>query len=68
MTYLRLYADNVLGGKLDDLVNAFRAQGMGWEAVAKELWRITDHKVNLSGQTLRGWYVAPRQKPRRKSA
>lgn len=61
MTYFRLYADNVLGGRLDALVEAYREQGRGWEAVAKELWRISDHKVNVSGQTLRSWYIGRKQ-------
>lgn len=56
MSYLRQYADHVLKGKLDTLVETLREQGLGWEAVAKEIWRVTGHKVNLSGQTLRGWY------------
>jgi hypothetical protein len=61
MTHFQLYADNVLGGNLDSIVGGFRAQGKGWEAIAKELWRISDHKVNVSGQTLRSWYIAPRR-------
>lgn len=52
-------ADSLLRGKLDDLVGAYRAQGFGWEALAKELWRVSGHKVNISGQTLRNWYSTP---------
>lgn len=58
MSYLRQYADAVLDGQLDATVRLLRKQGHGWERVAKELWRMTDHRVNLSGQTLRGWYLA----------
>lgn len=57
MSYLRQYADLVLDGQLDNTVDVLRKQGHGWEGVAKELWRMTNHKVNLSSQTLRGWYV-----------
>lgn len=49
-------ADHLLMGRLDHLVDACRAQGMGWEAIAKELWRLSSHRVNVSGQTLRNWY------------
>lgn len=63
MSHLRQYADLVLDGELDTVVRTFRKQGHGWEHIAKELWRMTNHKVNLSGQTLRGWYA-----PVRKSA
>lgn len=56
MTYLRQLADHVLSGRLDAFVEEHRAQGVGWEAIAKELWDVTEHKINLSGQTLRSWY------------
>lgn len=60
MTHLRQFADHVLGGRLDAFVAEHRAQGIGWEAIAKELWDCTDHKINLSGQTLRAWYAKGR--------
>lgn len=57
MTHLRQFADHVLGGRLDSFVTEHRARGVSWEAIAKELWDYTGHKINLSGQTLRGWYT-----------
>jgi hypothetical protein len=63
MTYLRQLADHVLGGRLDAFVAEHRAQGVGWEAIAKELWDCTGHKINLSGQTLRGWYHDSEKRP-----
>lgn len=57
MTYLRQFADHVLGGRLDSLVDELRAQGVGWDKIARTIWDCTDHKINLSGQTLRSWYM-----------
>jgi hypothetical protein len=57
MTHLRQFADYVLHGRLDAFVEERRARGIGWETIARDLWDYTEHRVNLSGQTLRGWYV-----------
>jgi hypothetical protein len=63
MTHLRQFADHVLRGRLDDFVLEHRAQGVSWEAIAKELWDCTGHKINLSGQTLRQWYHLQEKTP-----
>jgi hypothetical protein len=53
---LRRFADHCLEGKLDEVVAELRAEGRGWEAIAREIWARTDHVIELSGQTLQGWY------------
>lgn len=57
MTYLRQFADHVMAGRLDSFVEEHRAQGFGWDKIAREIWDCTEHKINLSGQTLRSWYM-----------
>jgi hypothetical protein len=63
MTHLRQFADHMLGGRLDAFVAEHRAQGIGWDKIARELWDCTEHKINLSGQTLRDWYVDREKRP-----
>lgn len=61
MSHLRQFADHMLGGRLDAFVAEQRAQGIGWDRIARTIWDCTDHKVNLAGQTLRSWYVDQRE-------
>jgi hypothetical protein len=62
MTHLRQFADYVFHGRLDAFVKERRSKGTSWERIAKEIWDETDHRINLSGQTLRGWYTPARRK------
>lgn len=41
---------------LDKTVADLRGQHKSWENIAREVWMLSDGKVNISGQTLRSWY------------
>lgn len=56
ITTLRRLANHLLGGQLDQVVSELRSAGHSWDQISKEVWARTDKTVNVSGQTLQGWY------------
>lgn len=50
------FADHLLGGTLVDQLRAWRESDMSFEGMAKELFIMTDRKINVSGPTVNNWY------------
>lgn len=48
-------ADRILGGDLADRLKAFRANGLSFESIAREL---SSEGIEVSGETVRKWCVA----------
>lgn len=53
-----LLADELLGGTLADRLRAWRAEGLGTETIAKELYVVTKKRINVSKQTIATWLLA----------
>lgn len=51
-------ADVHLGdkGPLETFVALRRGQGLSWRSVARDLYIATDHRTNVTGETLRAWF------------
>ncbi len=45
-------ADHLLEGRLSALVASWRADGMSWEQIAREVSRRTERVVDVTGQTI----------------
>lgn len=54
----RLLADTLLAdrGGLDAFVQTRREAGLSWRRITWELYEATDHKVEISYETLRSWF------------
>lgn len=50
-------ASTLLGQPLEEWVAARRLMRMSWKAIAAELSVSTNGQVNISRETLRGWFV-----------
>lgn len=42
---------------LDKTVEDLRNAGVSWEHIARELWKRSEGLIDISGQTLRSWYL-----------
>lgn len=49
-------ADHLLDGGLDEFVLSRRAQGRAWRFIARDLYEATDRGIDVTYETLRGWY------------
>ncbi len=54
-TPLAQLADYILEGTLEPKLRAWRASGMSWDTIAKELWAETDKKVSITGPGVQAW-------------
>lgn len=52
-------ADTLLDGGLDEFVQSRRAVGRSWRLIARDLYE--DTKVDVTYETLRGWYPDDRR-------
>ena len=48
-------AEALLGSDLKAWITERRMQGLSHEAIARELWDVTDKKVQVSLYTIRRW-------------
>ena len=50
--------DVLLGddGPLETFVRTRRDDGRAWRLVARDLYEATDHKIDLTYETLRSWF------------
>ncbi len=46
-------ADNMVGGRLAEIIVAYHAEGHSHEHISRLLW--AEHGIDVSGQTLRRW-------------
>lgn len=46
-------ADNMVGGRLAQIIVGYHADGHSHEHISRLLW--ADHGIDVSGQTLRRW-------------
>lgn len=51
-------ADVLLGGGLEEFVRS-RRPGRSWRLIARDLWEATNHRVDVTYETVRGWYPDP---------
>jgi hypothetical protein len=51
-------ADLLLPDGLEAYVSAKRADGKSWRRIARDLWIDTDHRVDVTFETLRQWFPA----------
>lgn len=56
-TPTRRLADLMLGGALDDFVLTRRASGRSWRLISRDLWEATGGELDVTYETLRGWYL-----------
>ncbi len=54
-TPLAQLADHLLDGALEANLRTWRAAGLSWDTIAKELWAATDKKVSITGPGLQIW-------------
>jgi hypothetical protein len=54
----RRLADILLGddGPLEEFVRSRRGRGRAWRLIARDLYEATGHEVDLTHETLRGWF------------
>lgn len=53
----QLLAETLLGTALDSWITERRDRGHSWRMIAEELAQVTDNKVTLASETLRGWFI-----------
>ena len=46
-------ANHLLKGRLVELLDQWRAEGLSFDAIA---WRLREHGVVVTGETVRVWY------------
>lgn len=49
-------ADLLLPTTLDDFVASRRAEGRSWRLIARDVHEQTDGQVDVTAETLRGWF------------
>jgi hypothetical protein len=56
-------AELILGASLEDFIRGRRNAGIAWRFIARDLYEATDHKVDVTYETLRAWYPDPIPEP-----
>lgn len=41
---------------LDKAIEDYRSERRSWESIAREIWKQTDGRIDVTGQTVRNWY------------
>ena len=49
------YADHLLDGSLAQRIRGWRADGESWDRIARNVWQLTDGRVDVTGPTIRTW-------------
>lgn len=55
-TPARRLAEHLLATPLDVWVTERRARGDSWRSIAQEIQDLTNGRVEIVGETLRGWF------------
>jgi hypothetical protein len=58
-TPARRLAEHLLAQPLEAWVEPRRERGDSWRRIADELTEVTNGRVEIVGETLRGWFVRP---------
>jgi hypothetical protein len=49
-------ADSALDGQLAEFIRNRRDHAASWDAIARELFVATGHRISVTGATVRNWY------------
>lgn len=55
-------ADMLVEGGIAQFVNT-RRPGTSWRAIARELWQVTNHRIDVTDVTLRSWFIEDGSEP-----
>lgn len=50
-----LWINELVGGRLGEMIAQYRADGLSWDAIARELYVATDHKATVTGPAIKVW-------------